>query len=539
MKGQLKMKTKILSTIFLLTLILSCGTNKDPFASNNDLFLKAAKNGELANESFKRCRHFVSGWLNHADPETGLIPRNLNKDKDIWNARDSAADNYPFMVLTAAITDFDLFTGRMREMLETEIRLTSRLGNLPDTYSFSKKGFRHEKVNIDRLIFGGSEYVKDGLLPLTEWLGSSPWSERMIGIVDDIWKYAPYSTKYGKIPAESDEVNGEMLQVLSRLYWMTGNENYLNYAFRLADYYLIDHHPIVEGKRLKLRDHGCEITSGLSEVYAAAHFVDPQKKQSWQKPIHELFDCVLEVGRNEHGMLYNWVNLQTGEHDEKLCDTWGYNYNGFYTIYLIDGTEKYHEAVIHVLSNLNDNYRDYDWENDSSDGYADAIESALNLYNREPNISTAEWIDHQTQIMWSKQQADGVIEGWHGDGNFARTSIMYALWKTKGVTIVPWRQDVVFGADCEDGKLYISIKAKNSWQGKIKFDAQRHKTNLHLPIDYPRINQFPEWFTVGSEKNYQIQINDQTGSRTISGRELVDGLEIALEPNKEMRIIVK
>ncbi len=31
-------------------------------------------------------------------PETGLIPRNLERDKDIWNAEDCAADNYPFMV---------------------------------------------------------------------------------------------------------------------------------------------------------------------------------------------------------------------------------------------------------------------------------------------------------------------------------------------------------------------------------------------------------------------------------------------------------
>ena len=42
-----------------------------------------------------------------ADPVTGLIPRNINDkpSKDIWNAKDCAADNYPFMVLTAALLD--------------------------------------------------------------------------------------------------------------------------------------------------------------------------------------------------------------------------------------------------------------------------------------------------------------------------------------------------------------------------------------------------------------------------------------------------
>ncbi|GAJ15655.1 unnamed protein product, partial [marine sediment metagenome] len=94
-------------------------------------------NGVLANEGFRRCRNFVAGWLKHADPKTGLIPRNLSRDKDIWNAKDSAADNYPFMVLTAAITDRSLFEGRMLDMLRTETKLTSRIGAMPDTYSFS------------------------------------------------------------------------------------------------------------------------------------------------------------------------------------------------------------------------------------------------------------------------------------------------------------------------------------------------------------------------------------------------------------------
>ena len=60
----------------------------------------------------------IDGWLAHADPQTGLIPRNLG-DSNFWNGRDSAADNYPFMVLTAAMTDRPLFQGRMLEMLRT------------------------------------------------------------------------------------------------------------------------------------------------------------------------------------------------------------------------------------------------------------------------------------------------------------------------------------------------------------------------------------------------------------------------------------
>jgi hypothetical protein len=321
---------------------------------DND-FARALENGRLVNEGFVRCHRFVEGWLRHADPQTGLIPRNLSQNRDIWNAWDSAADNYPFMVLTAALTDRPMFEGRMLDMLRAETKLTSRLGALPDTYSFPKQGFADAQSEIGRMIFGASEYVKDGLLPLTEWLGPSPWCDRMLGILDDVWKHAPVETKFGNIPTTSQEVNGEHLQTLSRIYWMTGDRKYLDWAVRLGDYYLLDRrHPTRDGSTLRLRDHGCEIVSGLCELYATVHYANPEKKRAYEKPLHEMLDRILEVGRNEHGLFYNTINPQTGAHDAGVADTWGYNFNGFYTVYLIDGTEAYRAATRKALSNLNE-----------------------------------------------------------------------------------------------------------------------------------------------------------------------------------------
>jgi hypothetical protein len=525
--------------IICLLILYACSTNHDLFTGRDAIFLKAEQNAALANQAWQRSQRFVEGWLQHADPETGLIPRNLTRDKDIWNANDAAADNYPFMVLTTAFTDQNMFNGIMLDMLHTEERLTSRIGHLPDTYSFSKNGFNDDEIDLKRIIFGASEYVKDGLLPLTEWLGNSPWSVRMKGIVEDLWTEAHVSTPYGNIPSESHEINGELLQVMSRLYWMTGEIEYLQRAFRLADYYLLGDSRIHKSERIRLRDHGCEIIGGLSEIYLAAHFAAPEKKKIWQKPLQQLLDRILELGRNEHGMLYNWINPISGAHDDKLCDTWGYNYNAYYTLYLIEGIESYRKAVLQVLSNLNEHYRDYDWEGGSADGYADAIEGAINLYNREPIPSVAEWIDNQTQIMWSKQQPDGVIEGWHGDGNFARTTIMYALWKTQGLRIQPWREDVKIGAERQDDILHIFVKADRPWQGKILFDIQRHLEIFHLPLDYPRINQFPQWFTINAEDKYRIQTNNQSSSFTVSGRDLLDGFSANLTAAKELYIVLQ
>jgi len=510
-------------------------------------FSQALENGRLANEGFVRCQNYVKGWLEHADPRTGLIPKGLRGDRrDIWNAQDAAADNYPFMVLTAAITDRSLFDGRMLNMLNTETNLTSRIGRLPDTYSFSKHYFKYAEPDIGRIMFGASEYVKDGLLPLTEWLGTSPWSDRMIGILDDMWKRAPVKTKYGKIISQDHEINGEMLQTLSRIYWMTGERKYLEWAIRLGDYYLLgEHHPTRDETELRLRDHGCEIVSGLCELYATVHFVMPQipemreKKQAYQDPIHEMLDRILEVGRNEDGLFYNTINPKTGQHSEGIADTWGYDLNGFYTVYLIDKTESYRQAVLQALGSLNEKYRNYRWEGSySADGFADSIESAINLYNREPVPSAGEWIDSETRIMWNKQRRDGIIEGWHGDGNFARTTIMYCLWKTKGVTIRPWREDVIFGAVQEGDTLKLCIVADKQWEGKILFDTPRHRTNMKMPFDWPRINQFPEWFTVQDGRGYEVQDLTSNSKTTYTDKQLKEGITTNLQPRIEQHLVV-
>ncbi len=506
------------------------------------------RNGMQARRALAQSDRFVRGWLTKVDPKSGLIPENLTRGIDRWNGRNNGADNYPFMVLTTALTDRALFNGTMLEMLKTEQRLTNRVDRLGDFYKFSTGTFEFEDVDMNRLIFDNSEYVKDGLMPLTEWLGPSPWSERMAGIIEDIWKHAPVETPAGKIPSTNDEVNGEMMQLTSRYFWMTGDEKYLNDAIRIADWYLLgEHHPTRNAHLLRLRDHGCELVSGLSEVYFACSYRNREKYRAYEEPLHAILDRILEVGVNEHGMMYNTIDPISGDvKNKRLSDCWGYNYNGFYTVYMVDRVDRYRDAVRHALANLN-RYRGYAWEGRSHDGYADSIECAINLYNREPVPEAADWIDSQMRIMLAMQQPDGIIGGWHGDGNFARTAVMYALWKQQGVTIQPWRKDVRLGAErTEDGGLRLHLVADEPWLGKLVFDRPRHSAYMKMPVDYPRINQFPEWFTVGLGGRYRVSVAkvfDQVPGATETSEQdssaLIDGLPMELEPGQAVRVEVE
>jgi hypothetical protein len=523
-----------------LLLFHSC-TDK---AADISVFQTASSNGSLVNEGYNRCISYVNEWMNHSDSLTGLIPRNINESRDYWNAWDAAADNYPFMVLTSSITMPEFFRTRASEMLLTEERLTSRIGKLPDTYSFSKRGFRNEIADTSQIIFGSAEYMKDGLIPLTEWLGESPWSKRMLGILDDlngltrVVEELPGSFYGGSAVAE---VNGDLLQVLSRMYWFTGKREYLEWASQIADHYLNETNlPTNVNGKLRIRDHGCEIISGLCEAYLAASWSWPEKRDEWKPYIHSMLDRILEIGRNPDGLFYNEINPVTGEIiSDGIADTFGYTLNAYYFVYQLDSVAAYREAVLKGLEALNRNYAGYDWERGSADGYTDAIEGALNLYNREQLTSVKEWIDSQIKVMWDMQKPSGMIEGWHGDGNFARTTIMYCLWKSQGLTAEDWHEDLKLGAECKDGVLYASISCDPGWSGKIKFDLPRWRDKMNMPVDYPRINQFQQWFTVEAWKNYEVRFHPSGKKKDFSGMELINGLQVSIKPGEDLFMTVK
>ncbi len=522
--------------ILLMLCITACtGSTDDAY-----FFEEAQKNAEPANEAFTRSNNYLHAWLELRDSVSGLIPRNT---KDMyWNAQDAAADNYAFMVLTASFTNEKVFRNEMREMLKAEAKLTSRIGHCPATYSFEKQGFLNDEPDTGNIIFGSSEYLKDGLMPLTEWLGDSPWRERMINILEDLYQYtggkAISNIKghyLGGVPEM--ETNGELLQVLTRMYWMSGNEDFINWAEKIGDYYLLNEENRIEKlDYLRLRDHGCEIVSGLTELYFSMNYIDKEKAKQYEEPLFSLFDRMLEISRNNHGLFYNTINPKTGEViDTSLADTYGYTLNGFYTLWMASGKIKYREAVVKVLSNLSIYYTNHNWENNfGADGYADAIESALNLYNREPVEALDAWIDNEIKKMWAIQKESGIIEGWHGDGNFARTSIMYALWKTKGVYLSNWNSNVKIGAYMFDNEVFICVYSEKKWEGKIHCDVKRHLNYLNLPADYPRINQFPEWFTVNMDDSYQVAMNDSVFH--LLGKELSAGINISLNENDTIKI---
>ena len=92
----------------------------------------------------------------------------------------------------------------------------------------------------EKHFIGATEYAKDGLLPMIELLGPDPWIGRLREITDRFLDVSATPTPDGDIVSNSTEINGNVLQVLSRLYWQTRDERYLEMGNRVASAYL-DH----------------------------------------------------------------------------------------------------------------------------------------------------------------------------------------------------------------------------------------------------------------------------------------------------------
>ncbi|HNY42093.1 MAG TPA: hypothetical protein PKJ41_16940 [Bryobacteraceae bacterium] len=517
---------------------------------------RADRNGRQAAEALARSRRVMKAWLDMADPVTGLLPRTV--ENRAWVIRDSAADLYPFLVLLSRFVEPELHETVMRYILRQEMLLTQRVDRLSDDVLPGGKGWVRTELSLDEVIFGSSEYAKDGLVPITELLGATPWYRRLVGISADIVRHAPYKTRHGRIPARSGEVNGNVLQSFSRLCWRTGDPALEQQLLSVADLYFLEVLPATgylppdfwsfekgapEGQNFTLSDHGNEIALGLSEAYVYFTHKRPEKARQYKEPFMKMIDRMLETGRNQDGVWFSKVDLATGKpSDTRVVHCWGYPYNAVYTAWLATGETRYKAAVEKAIDGVIRESKYLFDETGSgrkwgSNAYSDSLESAIVFLNRLPNPVFEDAIDAAFRKFFDRQRPDGIIEGWYGDGNFVRTSLMYTFLKTQGTFASPWPQDLVLGAVPDGGGILIRLSSGRSWRGRLCFDTPRHREFWNMPVNYTRLNEYPEWFTVEQDRTYDVTFgHDQ--SRRAAGSDLVQGIPLAVDPGQPVELRV-
>jgi hypothetical protein len=531
----------LLSLIALICLNPAAGK-----AQNEKLFQAAAGNGRQFEQALAASQKLLKVWLSHADRKTLLLPdripgraQGLKEDdtRRLYTPHNSGADLYPYLILTANFTDPELYSGRLMEMLRNEIRYTTVQESIPANLEMSTGELGPPSL------FGAGEYAKDGLLAVTEYLGKTPWYYRMLDMTADAMNRAPVESRFGRLPASDAELNGDFLQALVRLAAMSGDQRFISWARRIGDAYIEEvlpgNHGVPSGNwdfgkhagdgRLRLRDHGNETVVGLVLLYALENYWQTPRAEKYRPAISNMLDRIL-ASANPDGMLFNEVDSATLKPvNSGLSDNWGYVYGAVYSFYQCGGGEKYAEAVRRVLKNL-PKYRNYVWEPNKSlplgsfDGYADSIESAIYLVNREPVAEALDWIDSEMKVMLGMQQPDGHVENWYGEGNFNRTALLHALMKSQGLRPAQWKPGLRMGAVREGEKLYFSLDS--SGPAVILWDRARHRRVLNFDKNYVRLNEFPEWYVADENTLYRLRAEGKAVDRVLLGSELIAGIEL-------------
>ncbi len=505
-------------------------------------FARARANAAQFERSVAAAQRVLHAWLKHADPETLLLPDRPVPDRSRWvyTPHNSGADLYPYLILTAHLTDPDLYRGRMLEMLRNEIRFTAARRSIPGDFNLATRTLGPPSL------FGAAEYAKDGLIAVTEYLGRTPWFHRMVDMIADAMEEAPVRTRFGPLPAADAETNGDYLQALVRIAAMTGDRRFLEWARRIGDAYIEEVLPGSGGvpgfkwdfqahageRRLRLRDHGNETIVGLTMLLALEHQLASPRVAAYRPVIQRMLDRVL-ASANPDGLLYNEVNVDTLKPiDRRLSDNWGYVYGAVYSYYQVTGDVRYRDAVRHVLRHL-PKYRKHVWEPrddpalplGSFDGYADAIEGAIYLASREPVSEAFDWIDSEMDVMLGMQRPDGHIEDWYGEGNFNRTALLHAYMKSQGVRPERWEPGLRVGATREGERLWLHLDMPSP--RRVQLDYARHRRTLNLSTNYVRLNEFPEWFTVDENRLYRVRFwSPAAPARLLLGSELIAGVEM-------------
>jgi len=86
--------------------------------------------------------------------------------------------------------------------------------------------------------------------------------------------------------------------------------------------------------------------------------------------------------------------------------------------------------------------------------------------------------------------------------------------------------------------LQLCVSSTEPWEGRLVFDQPRHELKMRLPLDYPRINQFPEWFAVEPTRSYQVNSEGQ-GTQVHTGGELASGWKLQLTAGDSVWVSVR
>jgi hypothetical protein len=516
----------------------------------------ARLNAVLSTEAFERAAQVTVRWLDRRDGPTGLFPHTLRPKDRYFSYGDVGADLYPFLAIATRYLVYDRYP-EILDALDAERNLSPGFprDRLLDTLELRPRE-PHDQMLAD------VEYAKDGLLPLVELLGPDPWLGRMLEVTDAVITESNVPTARGPIPSDAAEVNGSMLQVLARLSWQHDDPRYVAMGRRIAGAYLDDTLPVtgdipperwdfttqkpVGDPILHLGDHGDEIVSGVIEWERVERRLGLPEQAAHRAAINRMLVRLLNVGRSPGGLWYDGIHYPTGKvQDRTLNDNWGYLGQAYLDQASVirsapmgdeAAADRFEQSARDMLT-ATSGVRYNKWERGDMDGYADTLESALYLLRYLDDPGASAWVDQQMAVLYGFQRDNGAVTDENIDGNYIRTAMLYGRWLTQSARVEPWSSTVALGAAADGACLQVHLHAADPWSGRLLFDGPRHQQNLGLDVDYPRLNQWQEWWTAEPGRRYTLTQPDSPDVQ-LDGAQLASGILASVSPGQEYQLRV-
>lgn len=499
------------------------------------LAVTAAANATLAQPLLLHSREWLTAELTHVDATSHLLMDTLDLSAT-WSTRDTGADIYPFFAWEAYLLDSAVFEGPVRAVLDAERARTvvPATGRLP--YDFDTRTQMRVLRDVNDPHFGAAEYAKDGLTPIVELVGRGPYADRMQEIELDSFQYGRWNAPAGTLPVNNLEVSGDHLQTLPRLYAMTGDARYLQYAERIAEQYLVND----SYRPIDLRDHGCEIIGGFALLYAVERQSGSALAPRYETLLRNMLDYIVDYGLTPEGMMPNAAHTATrgpvAAPRGTLSDNWGQNYVAFLIYAQLANQPRYFEYVDRALRSLADPaFDDYPWQETNVDGLADSMEGAMYLLANRDVPEGERWIDSQSRYLAARY--------WGPDkygANANRSATLYVRAKTRGTWVRPWRADVSWGAAPTADGLVVSVRAGSAWTGRVTFDAPRFRQTMGFASDYPRMNYLPAYFVAEPTARYRVtNLTARTPPEERTGAALIAGYEVTIPAGGRVDLAVE
>jgi hypothetical protein len=140
--------------------------------------------------------------------------------------------------------------------------------------------------------------------------------------------------------------------------------------------------------------------------------------------------------------------------------------------------------------------------------------------------------------LFKNQKPTGFVDRQYADGSFGRGCVMYANYISKGVRPDEWVEGLDLDGVIDGDTLTLVVRAASGWDGSLCFDYERHSINMGMAVNYPRVNEWPEWYTVTAGTNYDVS-EDGGAPAVKTGAELIAGYDVTVGAGEELVIVVE